>query len=173
MLSVTIKLFLFFYSTTLFSFVEPDYDREKRWADQIVPSVLEGEIIWFEQANGHKFLGIFMEADNPKGAIIIGHGRGWNPDWELYGILRLKLHELGYSTLSIQLPVLGPGAKVGDYIPTYEDSSNRYDLSAQWLINKGYDGKVAIVSHSLGATMANQYLITHDNPKVDAGFLSV
>ena len=104
-----------------------------------------------------------MEAENPKGAIIIGHGRGWNPDWELYGILRLKLHELGYSTLSIQLPVLGPGAKVGDYIPTYEDSSNRYDLSAQWLINNGYEGKVAIVSHSLGATMANQYLITHDN----------
>ena len=46
MLAVTLKLFLFFYSTTAFSFVEPDYEREKRWADQIVPSVLEGEIIW-------------------------------------------------------------------------------------------------------------------------------
>ena len=96
---------------------------EKKASRSNCPSVLEGEIIWFEQVNGHKFLGIFMEADNPKGAIIIGHGRGWNPDWELYGILRLKLHELGYSTLSIQLPVLGPRAKVGDYIPTYEDSS--------------------------------------------------
>ena len=90
MLAVTLRLFLFFYSTTLFSFVEPDYEREKRWADQIVPSILEGEIIWLEQINSHKFLGIFMEADNPKGAIIIGHGRGWNPDWELYGILRLN-----------------------------------------------------------------------------------
>ena len=174
MLAATLRLFLFFYSSIAFSFIEPDYEREKRWADQIVPSILEGEIIWLEQINSHKFLGIFLEADNPKGAIIIGHGRGWNPDWELYGILRLKLHELGYSTLSIQLPVLGPGAKVGDYIPTYEDSSNRYDLSAQWLINKGYEGKVAIVSHSLGATMANQYLITHDNPKVNAWvFISI
>ena len=50
----------------------------------------------------------------------------------------------------------------------------RYDLSAQWLINNGYDGKVAIVSHSLGATMANQYLITHDDPKIDAWvFISI
>ena len=174
MLAVTLKLFLLFYSKTAFAFVEPDYEREKRWSDQITPTILEGEIIWVEQSNGHKFLGIFMEAANPKGAIIIGHGRGWNPDWELYGILRLKLYELGYSTLSIQLPVLGPGAKVGDYIPTYEDSSNRYDLAAQWLIDKGYEGKVAIVSHSLGATMANQYLITYDNPKIDAWvFISI
>ena len=29
MLAVTLKLFLFFYSQTLFSFVEPDYEREK------------------------------------------------------------------------------------------------------------------------------------------------
>ena len=47
-------------------------------------------------------------------------------------------------------------------------------MSAQWLINNGYYGKVAIVSHSLGATMANQYLITHDDPKIDAWvFISI
>ena len=60
MLAVTLKLFLLFYTKTVFAFVEPDYEREKRWADQIIPTILEGEIIWVEQTNGHKFLGIFF-----------------------------------------------------------------------------------------------------------------
>ena len=139
--------------------VEPDYEREKRWADQILPSIMVGEPVWQEQSNGHKFLGLYTQADAPRGAIIVGHGRGWSPDWQLYGAIRMYMADLGYSTLSIQLPVLGSGAKVGDYIPTYPDSNERYELSAKWLYEKGYP-HVAIVSHSLGATMANQYLIS-------------
>jgi pimeloyl-ACP methyl ester carboxylesterase len=153
--------------------IDLDYERENRWAEQVLPSILVGDPLWIEQPNGHKFLAIYTEADNPRGAIIIGHGRGWNPDFELYGTLRMKLADQGYSTLAIQLPVLGPGAKVGDYIPTYEDASERYDLSARFLHEKGFDD-IAIVSHSLGATMANQYLITVDETLVKAWvFISI
>lgn len=144
-----------------------DYYREKRWADQILPALMIGEAVWIQQANEHKFLGLWTEAQNARGAIILGHGRGWNPDFELYGVLRVKLAEQGYSTLSIQLPVLGGGAKIGDYIPTYIDAAERYDLSADWLKAKGYKN-IAIVSHSLGATMANQYLINAKRTDVKA-----
>ncbi len=150
-----------------------DYDRETRWAEQVLPSILVGDPLWIEQSNGHKFLAIYTEAQNPRGAIIIGHGRGWNPDWELYGILRMKLADQGYNTLAIQLPVLGPGAKVGDYIPTYPDASERYDLAAKFLQAKGFED-IAIVSHSLGATMANEYLIKADETAVKAWvFISI
>lgn len=153
--------------------IDLDYERENRWADQVLPSILVGDPVWIEQPNGHKFLAIYTEVENPRGAIIIGHGRGWNPDFELYGTLRMKLADQGYNTLAIQLPVLGPGAKVGDYIPTYEDASERYDLSARYLNEKGFDD-IAIVSHSLGATMANQYLITVDETLVKAWvFISI
>ncbi|MGD2140020.1 MAG: DUF3530 family protein [Burkholderiales bacterium] len=153
--------------------IEMDYERENRWAEQILPSVLVGDPVWIEQANGHKFLGLYTEAENPRGAIIVGHGRGWNPDFELYGILRMKLADAGYTTLAIQLPVLGPGAKVGDYIPTYEDSSERYDLAAKYLQKRGFND-IAIVSHSLGATMANQYLIDTEETPVKAWvFISI
>ena len=81
--------------------------------------------------------------------------------------MRVKLAEAGYTTLSIQLPVLGPGAKVGDYIPTYADGAERYELAAKFLREKGYRN-AAIVSHSLGATMANQYLIKADETTVKA-----
>lgn len=144
-----------------------DYEREKRWADQILPAVLVGDPVWIKQANGHEFLALYTVAEKPRGAIIIGHGRGWNPDFELYGQLRMRIAEAGYSTLSIQLPVLGPGAKVGDYIPTYGDGAERYDLAARWLRDKGYKN-IGIASHSLGATMANYYLIKADDIPVKA-----
>ena len=144
-----------------------DYEREKRWSDQILPAILIGEPVWLQQKNGHEFLALYTEAEKPRGAVIVGHGRGWNPDFELYGTLRVKLAEAGYTTLSIQLPVLGPGAKVGDYLPTYADGADRYELAAKFLREKGYQN-VAIVSHSLGATMANHYLIKADETTVKA-----
>jgi pimeloyl-ACP methyl ester carboxylesterase len=144
-----------------------DYFREKRWSDQIVPGLVVGEPIWIKQANGHDFLALWTEAEKARGAIVLGHGRGWNPDFELYGVLRIKLAELGYSTLSIQLPVLGGGAKIGDYISTYPEAAERYDLAAEWLKAKGFEN-VAIVSHSLGATMANQYLMNTKKTHVKA-----
>ncbi len=153
--------------------IDLDYERENRWAEQVLPSILVGDPVWIEQANGHKFLAIYTEAAEPRGAIIIGHGRGWNPDFELYGVLRMKLADQGYNTLAIQLPVLGPGAKVGDYIPTYEDAAERYQLSARFLQQKGFED-IAIVSHSLGATMANEYLINADETPVKAWiFISI
>ncbi len=144
-----------------------DHYREKRWSDQIVPGLVVGEAVWIEQANKHKFLTIWTEAENARGAIIVAHGRGWSPDFELYGVLRTKLAEKGYSTLSIQLPVLGGGAKVGDYMITYSDAEERFALAADWLLAKGYKN-ISIVSHSLGATMANQYLINVKQTPVKA-----
>ena len=152
-------------ATLILALCEPvfamDYEREKRWSDQILPAVLVGDPVWIKQKSGHEFLGLYTLAEKPRGAVIIGHGRGWNPDFELYGALRTRIADAGYTTLSIQLPVLGPGAKVGDYIPTYGDGAERYDLAAKFLRDKGYKN-VGIVSHSLGATMANYYLIKAD-----------
>lgn len=165
------RLFAVFVLAVLLSPIanaqQPDYEREKRWSDQIVPSILVGDVVWIKQKRGHEFLAIFTQADKPRGAVIVGHGRGWNPDFELYGALRVKLAEQGYTTLAIQLPVLGPGAKVGDYLPIYPDAEERYALAAKFLQDKGFD-KIAIVSHSLGATMANQYLIHVDSTPVKA-----
>ena len=144
-----------------------DYDREQRWADQILPGLMVGDAVWLEQHNGHKFLALYNEPQKARGAIIIAHGRGWSPDYELYGTLRIKLAEAGYTTLSIQLPVLGGGAKIGDYLYTYPDARERFQVAADFLKAKGYKN-VAIVSHSLGAAMANQYLIDTDDKTVKA-----
>ena len=150
-----------------------DYEREARWAKETLATLVVGEAVQIEQKSGHRFLGLYTRATKPKGAGIIAHGRGWGPDFELYGVLRTMLADAGYSTLSIQLPVLPGTAKIGDYLPMFPDSNERFALAVAWLRAKGYT-QVAIVSHSLGATMANQYLITTQNPAVDAWvFISI
>jgi pimeloyl-ACP methyl ester carboxylesterase len=144
-----------------------DYEREARWAEQTLATLVEGEAVRIAQAKGHQFLALWQPAKQPRGAVIIAHGRGWAPDHDLYGALRIKLAESGYSTLSIQMPVLQGTAKIGDYIPTFGDAAERLSLAADWLRARG-NTKLAIVSHSLGATMANHYLITRSDVKVQA-----
>ena len=99
-----------------------DYEREKRWADDILKTLMIGEAQWLEQKNGHRFLSLYTEARKPRGAVIVAHGRGWSPDFELYGTLRTEISEQGYATLSIQLPVLPSTAILGLYVPLYPDA---------------------------------------------------
>jgi pimeloyl-ACP methyl ester carboxylesterase len=150
-----------------------DYEREKRWADDIEATLMVGEAVWLQQKNGHRFLSLYIENPRSRPALIIAHGRGWSPDYELYGTLRTRLAELGYTTLSIQLPVLPSTAILGLYIPLYPDARERFQLAVDFLKRKGYRD-IAIVSHSLGSTMANQYLIRSEEPAVKAWvFISI
>lgn len=127
-----------------------------------------GDAVWLQQKNGHRFLSLFIDRkEAAKGAVIIAHGRGWSPDFELYGTLRTRLADEGYTTLSIQLPVLPSTAILGLYVPLYPDARERFQLAVDFLKGKGYRN-IAIVSHSLGATMANQYLIRTDDTSVRA-----
>jgi pimeloyl-ACP methyl ester carboxylesterase len=155
---------LLFLSAESFS---QDYEKEKRWADDILPTLMIGDAVWLQQKNGHKFLSLFTDVRTPKGAVIIAHGRGWSPDFELYGTLRTRLAELGYTTLSIQLPVLPSTAILGLYVPLYPDARERFQLAVDFLKARGYRD-IGIVSHSLGATMANQYLIRTEDRSVRA-----
>ena len=124
-----------------------------------------GKAEWLQQKNSHRFLALYTEAKNSKGAVIIAHGRGWSPDFELYGTLRTRLAEEGYTTLSIQLPVLQSTAILGLYVPLYPDARERFQLAVDFLKAKGQKN-IGIVSHSLGATMANQYLIRTEDTTV-------
>ena len=58
-----ILFLLFFCPSIAFGVIEykaySDYEREKNWADQIIPSIIVGDPVWIEQSNEHKFLGIY------------------------------------------------------------------------------------------------------------------
>jgi pimeloyl-ACP methyl ester carboxylesterase len=135
-----------------------DYAREKKWADEVLPSVLTGDPVYLEQANGHKFLGLYTPAGQAKAGVIVVHGIGIHPDWGLISMLRQGLAESGYATLSIQMPVLAADAKAAQYPPTFDEAAERLRLAVAYLQAKGHR-KVAIVSHSLGCRMTYHYLV--------------
>lgn len=134
-----------------------DYAREKKWADEITPAIVVGDPIYLKQANGHEFLGIYTEAAGARMGVVVAHGLGIHPDWGLIGTLRQSLAEHGYTTLSIQLPILASDAKPGEYAATFPDAAERLQLAVALLQQKGYK-RIALVSHSMGSRMAHAYM---------------
>ena len=152
------------------SFAASDYAREKKWADEITPSIVVGDPVYIEQTNKHKFLGIYTEAPNAHMAVIVVHGIGIHPDWGMIGTLRQQLADQGYTTLSIQMPILAVDAQANAYEPTMPEAAERLQLAADFLKAKGYK-KIAIVSHSMGSRMSYEYMIK--NPPDIAAWASL
>jgi pimeloyl-ACP methyl ester carboxylesterase len=134
-----------------------DYVREKKWADEITPGIVVGDPVYLEGRAGHRFLTIYTEAPNAKAGLVIVHGTGVHPDHGLISTLRTALADRGYTTLSVQMPVLAREAKPQDYPPTFGEAGERLKVAVEFLRAKGYK-KIAIVSHSLGSRMTYYYL---------------
>lgn len=139
---------------------EPDYAREKRWANEVVPGLIVGDAIYLKQANGHAFLGILAEAENAPVAVIIVHGMGIHPDWGLIGNLRQRLFDEGYTTLSVQMPVLAADAGHEAYPAIFPDAVERLTSTVAYLQQKSYSA-IALVSHSNGSRMSRMYMATN------------
>jgi len=158
-----IALLFIIISTAAFA---ADYEREKRWADEVEMALVVGDAVYLE-AGKHKFLTVYTEADKARAAVIVVHGLGVHPNWGLIGRLRSALADNGYTTLSVQMPVLGAEAKGEDYPPTFPEAAQRLAAAAAFLRGKGYK-KIAIVSHSLGSRMTDYYLVHDPAPGIGA-----
>ena len=134
-----------------------NYDREERLAKEIGDQLVVGEAVRINASSGKAFLGLFAEGKN-KQPILLIHGVGTHPDFGVIGQLRWHLNDLGYPTLSIQMPVQGRNAKIEDYYPTvFGDAKDRISRAAAWLRDKGYE-KPVILTHTMGSWMVNEYL---------------
>jgi len=136
-----------------------DMDKEKRWADQIVDNLVVGDVAWLEIGD-KKILGIYTEQtmDKPKGGVILMHGLGVHPDWnDVISPLRQDLPEHGWSTLSIQMPILGNDAGLKEYVPLMKEVPERINAAVKYLNSQGISN-IALLGHSTGATMGAYYL---------------
>ncbi len=146
---------------------EPDFAREARLADEIVDVILDGDPEWLS-ANDRKFLGIYTEADDSTAVIVILHGRGFHPDWaDTINPLRVDLVEHGYSTLSLQMPVLEKDAKYFDYVPIFHHAHARIEAGIKFLRDQGHE-KVVLLAHSCGAHMALDWIWAKGDASIDA-----
>jgi len=142
-----------------------DYAREKRWAEEVVPNIVVGEAVWLQEKEGRKFLGLYTPVKRAKRAVLLVHGIGVNPNHGIIGELRVALSDMGYATLSIQMPVQAADAKASDYYPKlFPEAIERIGAGAAWLAEKGYAHPV-LLSHSLGSWMSESYFAaTPDAP---------
>lgn len=156
------KLFVFLLIIST-SCLASDFAKEKRWADEIVDSIMDGEATELKAGN-HDFLSIFTEADpeSIKGMIVV-HGTGIHPNWDqVIRPIRVQMASKGWNTLSIQMPVKANDAKYEDYIPLYPQVPGRLKAAEDFLLNKGIK-QIVIVAHSQGASMAAYYLANQDS----------
>ncbi len=169
-ISVPAMRLLFLIAALIIStagFAQPDYAREKRWAEEITPALVVGDAVYLTQKSGHKVLAIYTEARQPRGAVIVVHGLGMHPDWALIGALRSGLGDQGYTTLSVQMPVLEANALGEGYRELFPDAADRLHSAVAFLKARGHR-KIAIVSHSMGARMSNFFLAGTPDIGVDA-----
>jgi pimeloyl-ACP methyl ester carboxylesterase len=141
-----------------------DLAKEQRWAEQIVDALLVGEAVWLEDGT-QKFLGLYTENTTAKsrGGVIVLHGIGVHPDWpDVVYPLRSQLPDYGWTTLSIQMPILANDADINDYQKIWDEVPGRINAAIAYLQKRNI-GNIVVIGHSLGAAMASYYLA--NNPK--------
>lgn len=134
-----------------------DYEREQRWQAQVLSSLVVGEPVRIGAPHGREFLALYTAARAGGPAVVLVHGIGGHPDHGIIGILRVAIADGGFSTLSIQMPVLAADARADDYVPLFPAAAARIAAAADWLEERGHR-PVLLLSHSLGSAMSEYYL---------------
>ena len=146
-----------------------DMQKEKRWANQVVDSIMVGDAEWLKVGKS-KILSLYTEHSSEKaqGGAIIVHGVGVHPNWDqIIRPVRSQLPEYGWSTLSVQMPVLVNDAKESEYATLFNEIAPRLNAAVKSLKAKGINN-IVIIGHSLGATMAAYYLRKHPDKSIKA-----
>ena len=136
-----------------------DLGKEKRWAGQIVDSLMDGDAIYLNDGRS-EFLALETPAadESMNRTAVIMHGTGVHPNWPTVVLpLRVGLPEFDWHTLSIQMPVLPNDAEYTDYPPIYDGVPGRIDAAIEHLRSQDAQA-VVLIAHSQGATMTAYYL---------------
>lgn len=149
-------------------------DREERWAEQVLDTLFTGEAVWLEDKEG-KFLSLYTKASgekSPRGVLIL-HDHSLHPDWpEVIAPLRRALPEQGWSTLSLQMPILPPRAPLTALGSLFDESPERIRAGIDFLHAQGVES-IVIVGHGLGAAMGAAFLADAQKDYGIAGFIGV
>lgn len=145
--------------------------REQRWANQILDSQMIGGAVWLT-AKEDKFLALYNPAEKPKGGVILMHDAGLNPDWpDVISPLRRELPGHGWTTLSLQMPLLPQNAPLTAFGPIMDETPQRIRAGIEFLRGKGVR-RIVLIGHDMGAAMGTAFL-TREPEQGIAGFVGI
>ncbi|MCH8262183.1 MAG: DUF3530 family protein [Proteobacteria bacterium] len=148
-------------------------NREQQIAEKLALIVNADEIVSLK-ASGGRFIGIYQRAKmgESRGVVILAHGMGAHPDWpDVISPLRTQLPEFGWSTLSIQMPILSPEEPVAEYGKTLKVAKSRLNAAIDYLHTWEIE-QIILLGYSFGAVQVASYLASGKNENVRA-FVSV
>ncbi len=136
-------------------------DYETKLVTSLVADRSPGGAVWLGSGR-NTFLSLYRETAHPnsKNAAIILHSMGMHVDWpDLISPLRKQLPDHGWTTLSVQLPLLSPQTGIAEYGGTFIKANRRIRTAIRYLLDKDYTN-IAFIGVGFGATTAVQYLTT-------------
>jgi pimeloyl-ACP methyl ester carboxylesterase len=149
--------------------IAADAVREQHLAAAAVANVSSDIQQWLNTDEG-KFLALYNSdmTGSPKGAAILLPPLGAHPNWPgVIRQLRSTLPHSGWSTLSIQMPVLSSQSTIADYADTQTSAVNRINAAIAFMHSKGYRN-IAIIGKGLGAAAGASYLAANPGQEVQA-----
>jgi len=146
-----------------------DRDWEIRTTEKLAENVKATEALWLD-ANGEDFLALYTSqtSETAHGAVILLHAMGGHADWpQTISPIRTTLPEHGWTTLSIQMPVIAPENQIEDYGKTLQQAADRIKAAVRCLRERKFLNIVAI-GHSFGAATTLNYLAKEEKQKIVA-----
>lgn len=147
----------------------PKPDREKQVSEKIERLLKIGDAHWLG-GNEDPFLTIYTESELPEseGAILILHDLGANLNWpRLILPLRLRFPKSGWHSFSVQLPVIDPEQEKKEFLPEMGKAISRVEAAVDYL-QQLQTGRIVILAHGYGATVATLYLVKNPQAPIAA-----
>jgi len=99
----------------------------------------------------------YLDGGASKVGIILAHGRGHGPKWDVVNPLRRGVHKkLGYHTLSLQMPTRNGNWE--SYGPLFPDAYKRIHAAINYLRSEKNVEKIYLMGHSMGSRMVTAFL---------------
>jgi len=175
---IIIFILVFVFSNQLVAEGIKELNREQQIAEKLTLTADADEIISLK-ASGGRFIGLYKRAKGSEintgeahGVMILVHGMGAHPDWpDVISPLRTQLTEFGWSTLSIQMPILSPEEPISEYGRTLRLANSRIQAAVDYLHAWEIEA-IILLGYSFGASQAANYLASN-NPEEIKAFVSV
>jgi len=156
---LTLLLLILLILADSVSYAEETSAYEDGLTGRLAGIYVDGESVWIPLED-RPFLGLYRKSTSPgptRVALIL-HSMGAHADWpDVISPLRTQLPGKGWSTLSIQLPVLAPQISLSDYGTSFRHSALRIRASIKYLQDQGH-ANIVLLGYSFGATTAIDYL---------------
>ncbi len=134
-----------------------DWLKEQHWNQAIQAQAKPEEITWLT-TNKQKVLALYIEKTTQAYAqgIILLHDIDNHPDWpQVLHPLRIQLPQYGWSTLSVQMPVIA-NQNQPNFDRLLLQAEPRITAAINFLKNKQIE-QVILLGHGVGATLAAAY----------------